>query len=100
MRSGIGPKGQVIFLGSVPEMIEDDSGLHSRNSAFGIEFDDVCHVLGEIEHDGHVAALPGKRSASAAAKHRSAVLAANGDGCDYVFSIARDYDCDRDLPII
>src|SRR5262249_24471597 len=73
----IGGEGQVMFFGSVAKVIEDDSGLDSRNAPLGIDLENVVHVLGEIENDGDVAALSGKRCATAAAKERGAKFTAD-----------------------
>jgi hypothetical protein len=44
--------------------------------------------------------LPGERGAASARKKRSAVVAAERDGCEHVFFVARDYDSDGDLAIV
>ena len=100
VRSGIRPEGQVMLFGLVPQMIEDDSGLHSRNAAFGVEFKNLCHVLGEVKHHGNVAALARQRSPSTTAKHGGAVLAANRHSSNYIFDVARNHDRNRDLAVI
>jgi hypothetical protein len=89
-----------MFFGGVAEMVEDDSGLHACNSTFGIDLENLSHVLREIKNDGDVAALSGERSSSAATKQRSAEIAADGDGGKDIVGIARENDTDRDLTVV
>ena len=56
--------------------------------------------FGEIEDDGDVAALPGKRCATAAAKQRRAELTAERDRGKNIVGIARKYDSDRNLAVV
>ena len=81
-------------------MIEDDAGLDARDAALGIDFENARHVLRKVEDDGGVAALSGKRGASAAGEQRSAVVAAEGNGGENVFFVARNYDADRNLAVV
>ena len=81
-------------------MVENYAGFDARDALRGINFEDACHVLGEVEHDGGVAALPGERSASAAGEQRSLVVAAEGHGGENVFFVARDDDADGDLAVV
>src|SRR4029077_937924 len=82
------------------QMIENRAGLDTGNATLGIKLDDLRHVLREIEHYGDVAALPGQRSPAPAAEHGRAVLAANGDGGNYVVGIFGEDNADGDLPIV
>ena len=66
----------------------------------GIDFENVRHVLRKVEDDGGVAALSGEGSAASAGEQRSAMVAAQGDGGEYVFLVARYYDSDRNLAIV
>ena len=66
----------------------------------GIDFQDVAHVAGEIEHQGHVAALSGQRGSAAAAQERSAILARQRDGGDDVIGVAGKNYADGDLAIV
>ncbi len=56
-----------MFFSGVAEVIENDSGLYTRNAALGIDLEDVSHVLRKIENDGDVAALSSERGTSTAA---------------------------------
>ena len=47
-----------------------------------------------------VAALAGERGSAAAGEKRSMMLAAEGDGGDDIFFVARDDDADWDLAIV
>src|SRR5436305_15303086 len=81
-------------------MVEDDSRLDTRNPTIGIDLEDVAHVPGEIEHDGHVAALSGEGGSTAAAKKRSTKFAAHRNCSENIVVIARENDPDWNLPIV
>ena len=100
MSGGIRAKRQVILLGGVAEMVENDSGLHACDSARRIDLEDLRHVLREIENDGDIAALPGERSSSTAAEQWRAELAAESDCSENVVGVARKHNSDRDLTIV
>src|SRR5579863_6274148 len=96
----IGGEGQVILFSRVAEMVEDDSGLDAGDAALGIDLENLRHVLRKIEDDGDVAELSGKRGSGAAAKKRSAELAARGDRHENVVGIAREDDSDGYLAVV
>ena len=100
MRGGIGPEGKMVFLGCGAEIVEDDSRLHAGDAAGGIDFENPRHVLGEIEDDGDVAALPSQRRAAAAAKQRSAELTAQRDSGENIIIVAREHYSDRNLAVV
>ena len=62
------PEGQMMFFGGVAQVVEHHSGLHPRRAPLRVDFQDIAHVAGEIQHQRHVAALPGQRGPAAAAK--------------------------------
>jgi hypothetical protein len=97
---GIGAKGQVIFLGGVAKMIENNSGLHACDAARRIDLENLGHVLREIEDDGDIAALPGKRSSSTAAEQWRAEITTESDRRENVIRIAGKNNSDRDLTIV
>ncbi len=72
--SGIGPKGQVIALRRVTQIVQHHAGLYPGDAALGIDLKNFRQVAGKVEHQRHVAALPGKRRPAAAAQERRAVL--------------------------
>src|SRR5262249_49105667 len=82
------------------QMVENDAWLDAGDALLGVNLQNLRHVLGEVEHDGDIAALARERGASAAAKHRGAVLAAGGDGSNDVVVVSRNYDANWDLAII
>ena len=98
--AGSGPKVRLCFSAAARKMVKNNPGLDTRDAAIRIKLDNLCHVLREVEHDGDVAALPGQRSPSAAAEHRRAVLAANGDGGDYIVGIFGKDNADGDLAVV
>jgi hypothetical protein len=93
-------EGQVMFFGSVAEVVEDDSGLHAGEAAIWVDLEDVAHVLREIENHRDVAALSGQRRTASATEKRRAEFAANRDRGDNVVRIARQHYADRDLAVI
>ena len=101
VRSRIGTESQVVLLGGIAQMVENDAWLNPCDTPFGIKLDDLRHVLREVEHDSDIAALTGERRASAAAKHRRAMLAANGKLLAITSSLfLGSTTADRDLAII
>ena len=100
MAGGIGGKSQVIFFGSVAEVIENYAGLDTGDAVVGIDLEDVSHVLREIENDGYVAALPRQRCAPATAQERGTEFAADGDRGNGIIGIAWKNYSDGDLAII
>src|ERR1700687_3088908 len=100
MGRGIGSEGEVVLLGGGAKIIEDDAGLHARGAARGIDFEDARHVFRKVEDDSGITALSGERSASAAGEQRSAVVAAEPNGGENIFFVARDYDADGDLAVV
>ena len=60
VRRGIGTEGELVVLGGVAEIVEDDAGLHARVFRVGIELDDLVQVLRKVHDDGDVAALAGE----------------------------------------
>jgi hypothetical protein len=90
----------MVLFGGGAEMIEHDSRLNPRNAAGGVDFENSRHVFREIENDGNIAALAGKRRAGAAAKKRSSELATKRYGCDDVFVRAGENDTDWNLAIV
>ena len=100
MGGGVGREGQVMLLGGGADVVEDYSRLHAGNPALGIDLEDIRHVLREIEDDRHVAALAGQGSSAAASEERSVMVAAEGDGGEHVFFVARNDYADRDLAIV
>jgi hypothetical protein len=100
MAGRIGGKGEVMFLGGVAEMIEDDSGLDAGDAALGIKLEDLRHVFRKVEDYGEVAALSRERRASSTAEHGCIVLAGDGDGGDDIIGISGNNHTDWNLPVI
>ena len=96
----IGSEREVMLFSGGAKAVEDDSWLDTRNAALGINLEDVRHVLRKIEDDGGVATLSGERSATAASQQRSTVFAANGDGREHVFFVARNDHSDWHLAVV
>ena len=90
----------MMFLGRGAEMVEDDAGFNAGDAARGVDFEDARHVFRKVEDDRGVAALSGKRSASAAGEQRSPLVAAESNRREHVFLVARNYDADGNLAVI
>jgi hypothetical protein len=90
----------MVLLSGSAQSIENDAGLNARDLAHWIDFENCRHVFRKVEDDGGVAALSGKRRASATGEQRSAMVAAKRNGGEDIFFVARNYDADRDLAIV
>src|SRR5277367_7180195 len=64
----VGRKGEMVLFCGFANAVENDARLDIRELLFRIEPLYRAHVLRKIEHDGHVAALPGKTGAPPRAK--------------------------------
>ncbi len=89
-----------MFFGGVAEVVEHDAGLHAGDAVRGIDLEDARHVLGEIEHDGNVAALARKRSAAATAEQGRSEIAADRNRGEHVIGIVGKNHADRDLTVV
>src|SRR5437588_10829504 len=83
----VGGKGQMMLFRGVAQMVEHNAGLHAGDAAYGIDLEDLSHVLCEVEDDRDVAALPRERSASSAAENGSTEVAADGKRGENVVGI-------------
>jgi hypothetical protein len=97
---GIGGEGEVMFLGNVAEVIENDAGLDAGDAAVRIDLEDARHVFREVEDDGDVAALSGERGAAAAAEHGSVEVAAEGECGEDVIGIVGENYADGNLAVV
>jgi hypothetical protein len=59
----VGSKRQLVRFGGIAQRIEHDAGLHAREATDRIDLEDPVHVLREVEHHRHVAALSGEAGA-------------------------------------
>ena len=84
----------------VPQRIENDPRLNPREFPGGVQLENPVHRLGEIQHDGDVAALSGQTRPGAARQDGRVELAARGDSRNYVFCITRDDEADRNLTVV
>ena len=97
---GVGGEDELVGDEMFLQRVEDDAGLNTGELMFGIDLEDLVHVLGEIEDDGDVAALSGETGSSAAREDGSAVFSAQGDGGDDVCFVAGDDQADGDLAVV
>src|SRR5439155_23216245 len=80
--------------------VKDDSGRQPSDAALCIDLQKLRHVLGEIQHDGNIAALASKRSSAAAAQDGRAEFPRQRNSRDYIISVAGQHDSDWHLTII
>jgi hypothetical protein len=90
----------VVLFGGVAKVIEHDAGLYASDAAPGIDLKNAGHVLGEIQHDGDVAALPGERGSGPTAEQGRTEFATNRNCGEDVVGIARKNYADRDLAVV
>ena len=65
--AGSGPKNKpACCLGRFAEMIEHASRLNVAEPLLRVDIDDMVHVLREVHHHGHIAALPSQAGSAAA----------------------------------
>ena len=100
VRGGIRPEGQSVLFGSRLQRIAHRAGLDERRAPRWVDRDDIAHVLGEIQHHGHVHALPALRGAAATRQQRRTVLAADAQGGDHVVRRPGEHHADRDLAVV
>ncbi len=93
-------KREVMLLGFGAQVVEDDTGLDAGDAVLGIDLENFGHVFREVEDDGDVATLAGEGGSAAASQDRRVVFAAERDGGEHIFFIAREDDADRDLAVV
>jgi hypothetical protein len=81
-------------------MIEWNTGLNPGAFLFRIDLKNVVQVLGKVDHDGDIAALPGKACAATASQDRCAVFACQSNRLDDIFDRLRDHDANRHLAVV
>ena len=97
---GSGAKVSPCFPRALAQVVEDDARLHHRSTGRRIEGHDLVQVLGAVDDDGDVAALPGQAGAAAARQERRPKSPALFDGGDDVVDGARDDDADGNLAVV
>jgi hypothetical protein len=100
VRRRIGCEREVMSLGGVPQVIEDDARLHHRPLGINVQLDDVVHVLRHVDHDGHVAALAGQAGPAATRHDRRTERSTGRDRLRDVLGVAGDHDANRHLPVV
>jgi hypothetical protein len=91
---------QVVRFGGIAQRIEHHAGFNAGESSRRVDLDDPIHVLREIEHHRHVAALPGQARSSAPRQDRRAVLSADRHRGDDILAVAWDDEADRNLAVV
>src|SRR5438552_1661728 len=100
MRRRIRSESEVVLLGSIAQLVKDDSGLDSGQSLFRIEPQQPIVILGHVHDNRHIAALARNRGAPTASQHRCIEFPTRSDGRDYVVLGTRNYDADWNLPVV
>ncbi|MNX88355.1 hypothetical protein D3C86_1203230 [compost metagenome] len=96
----VGPEGEPVTLGGIPQVVQDDPGLHVRAPGGGVQREQAVHVLREVDHDRHVAALAREAGAAAAPDHGHAEAPAEREGLHHVLDVAGDDEPDGHLAIV
>src|SRR5205823_2042894 len=97
---GVGPEREVVPFGGVAQVVENQSGLHAGPAPVEIELDDVVHVAGKVDDDGHIRRLAGQAGVCAHRQHRRAVGTTYRHGCHDVVGVEREHGADRDLAVV
>ncbi len=97
---GIGPEGEPVPGGGGAERVEDDTGLHARDAAFGVDLQDTVQVAAVVEDDALAERLPADAGARTARRHRDTVRAGDAQGGRDVLGAAREHDDLRDVPVV
>ncbi len=92
-------EGEMVVLGRVAQMIENDARLNTRQSFLRINRENSIHILREVQHDRDIAALPREARAAASREQRDSTKPASCHRCDYVGFILWQHHADRNLPV-
>ena len=90
----------MVLLSGVSKTIENNAGLHAGNAARWIDHQNFRHIFGEIQHHGHIAALPSERGSSASAENWSIELARDCNRRNDVVGCAWQNHSDWNLTIV
>ncbi len=100
VRGGIGAEGEAVLECRHAQHVEVAPRLDAGGARHRIDREDAIEVLGAVDDHRGVARLAGERGAAAARGDRHAVAAADLDGANHVFGVARQNDADRDVPVV
>src|ERR1700689_2740234 len=93
-------KSQLMNLCCISKSVQHDAGLNARIHLVGVQFENLVHVLGEIQYDGDVATLSCQASARAASQNWGAEFSTHGNGGNYILIVAGDYKANRDMAVV
>ncbi|HKF35379.1 MAG TPA: hypothetical protein VKB35_00645 [Ktedonobacteraceae bacterium] len=96
----IGAESEMRALGGGAQHIQDDAGLDACDLPPRIDREDGAHVLGHVDDDGGVAALPCQASPAAARQQGDSIAPAERDGLDDVLYAAGKHDADGHLAVV
>src|SRR5262249_5451414 len=96
----IGSKTEVVWISRVAEIVQNHTGLNTRETTRRVYLENVVHVLRHVHNHGDIAALTCETRATAARQDRRAELSRDGDGFNDVAGIARQHGAYRDLAIV
>jgi len=100
VRGRIGAERQPVFFRGVTQPIEYYSRLNPGAFFLRIHFQNAIEILREIEDYGCVAALSGEACTATSRKNRGVIVAAQSDSANDVVDCSRNYNADRNLPVI
>jgi hypothetical protein len=87
-------------FGLVAQDVEHHPGLDAGGSLGRIEFEDLVHVLAEIEHHGDVAALPCPAGPGSSRQDGGAEFSRSRDGRNNIVGIAGYDQANGDLTVV
>ena len=100
MRGRIRTKRQVVLIGTIAQVVQRHSRLHPRILFLRIDLQNLVQVLGEINHNGNIAALPGKACAAAPGQNRRAIFAGQRHRLNYILDCFRNDHADGHLAVV
>ena len=100
VRRRIRCEGETVFFSCISQRIQDDAGLDARGPLLRIEIDDSIHVLGGIQDDRNIAALPRETRPPAAGENGRAKLSRDRHCLNHVVSVSRNNHANGHLAIV
>ena len=90
----------MMFFRRVPQVVEYASRFNACDFFLRVQLENAIEILGHIHDYGNITALPCETGAPAPGKHRRAVPAAGGNGCNDIIDGFWNDHTDRNLTII
>lgn len=100
MGGWIWPEYEAVLPGFAAKIIENAAGLDAAEFFFPVHVQHAPHILGHVNHNSDVAALPREAGPAAPVEHGHFVPTANSHRAHDIFFVARDYNTDWHLAIV